>query len=61
MQWYQRVHEWSFAHFPMAGLGEWRQRLDRQGRPVTDLVALPVKDPFHLPRAVILILQLLGR
>ncbi|MBI4908105.1 MAG: AGE family epimerase/isomerase [Acidobacteria bacterium] len=58
MEWYQRVHEWSFAHFPME-CGEWRQRLDRQGNPITELIALPVKDPFHLPRAVILILQLL--
>jgi N-acylglucosamine 2-epimerase len=58
-EWYQRVHEWSFAHFPMAETGEWRQRLDRRGRPITDLIALPVKDPFHLPRAVILILDLL--
>jgi N-acylglucosamine 2-epimerase len=58
--WYSRVHEWSFAHFPMPEIGEWRQRLDRQGRPVTEVVALPVKDPFHLPRAVILILELLG-
>ena len=59
-EWYRRVHEWSFAHFPMPE-GEWRQRLDRQGNPVTEVVALPVKDPFHLPRAVILILQLLRR
>jgi N-acylglucosamine 2-epimerase len=62
-EWYERVHEWSFAHFPLeerGGMGEWRQRLDRQGRPITELIALPVKDPFHLPRAVILILQLLG-
>jgi len=58
-EWYHRVHEWSFAHFPMPDVGEWRQRLDRRGRPVTDVVALPVKDPFHLPRAVILILGLL--
>lgn len=58
--WYERVHEWSFAHFPMTETGEWRQRLDRQGRPITEVIALPVKDPFHLPRAVILILQLLG-
>jgi len=57
--WYERVHEWSFAHFPMSEGGEWQQRLDRQGRPVGELIALPVKDPFHLPRAVILILQLL--
>lgn len=58
-EWYERVHEWSFSKFPMPDVGEWRQRLDRQGRPSADRVALPVKDPFHLPRAVILILQLL--
>lgn len=58
MEWYWRVHEWSFAKFAMAG-GEWRQRLDREGNPITELIALPVKDPFHLPRAVILIMQLL--
>lgn len=59
-EWYDRVHEWSFAHFPMPECGEWRQRLDRKGDPISELIALPVKDPFHLPRAVILILQLLG-
>ncbi|HUS08671.1 MAG TPA: AGE family epimerase/isomerase [Bryobacteraceae bacterium] len=60
LEWYQRVHEWSFVHFSMPDTGEWRQRLDRKGNPSTEVVALPVKDPFHLPRAVMLILQLLG-
>lgn len=59
MRWYWRVHEWAFAHFSMPEVGEWRQRLDRKGNPITELIALPVKDPFHLPRAVILILELL--
>jgi len=59
-EWYERVHEWSFQHFGATGYGEWRQRLNRAGKPIEDLIALPVKDPFHLPRAVILILQLLG-
>ena len=58
-KWYDRIHDWSFAHFSMPDVGEWRQRLDRQGCPITELIALPVKDPFHLPRAVILILELL--
>jgi N-acylglucosamine 2-epimerase len=58
-EWYRRVHQWSFAHFPMAGTGEWRQRLDRRGEPIKTVVALPVKDPFHLPRAAILAVQLL--
>ena len=58
-QWFDRVYEWSFAHFLMSDVGEWRQRLDRSGKPATTLVALPVKDPFHLPRALILSLELL--
>jgi N-acylglucosamine 2-epimerase len=60
LDWYWRVHEWAFTHFPMPQGGEWLQRLDRQGRPIAELIALPVKDPFHLPRAALLILQLLG-
>lgn len=58
-EWYERVHEWSFTHFPIPGIGEWRQRLDRAGQPITTVVALPVKDPFHLPRAAILAVELL--
>ncbi len=60
MEWYWRVHEWSFAKFSMPGVGEWRQRLDRKGEPITELIALPVKDPFHLPRAALLIVELLA-
>jgi len=60
-EWYDRVHEWSFAHFSMPEAGEWRQRLDRQGKPLQHFVALPVKDPFHLPRSVILAIQLLSQ
>ncbi len=55
--WLERVHGWTYAHFPHPD-GEWRQRLDRRGQPVTEVIALPVKDPFHLPRALILLSQL---
>jgi N-acylglucosamine 2-epimerase len=58
LPWYEKVHEWSFEHYPTPH-GEWLQRADRQGRPITDVIALPVKDPFHLPRAATLIVQLL--
>ena len=61
LEWYQRVHQWSFAHYPIPGLGEWRQLLTRQGLPTSEVIALPVKDPFHLPRAAILIVQLLEK
>jgi N-acylglucosamine 2-epimerase len=59
--WYEKVAEWTWAHFPVPEYGEWYQRLNRQGAPTAEVVALPVKDPFHLPRAAILILQLLER
>lgn len=56
---YRRIHDYAFTHYPVPGHGEWRQRLDRQGRPISDVIALPVKDPFHLPRALILSINLL--
>ncbi|MFZ4693891.1 MAG: AGE family epimerase/isomerase [Verrucomicrobiia bacterium] len=61
MEWYWRVHEWSWAHHPVPNHGEWHQRLDRQGRPTEEIIALPVKDPFHLPRSAILSLAVLDR
>ncbi len=59
LDWYERVAEWAWSHFPVPQAGEWYQRLTREGEPTTEVVALPVKDPFHLPRAAILILQLM--
>ena len=59
--WYNRLHQWSFDHFSIPEVGEWRQRLDRQGVPLKNFVALPVKDPFHLPRSLILGVQLLSQ
>jgi N-acylglucosamine 2-epimerase len=53
LDWFQRVHDYAFSHFPVPDYGEWIQNLDRRGRPVAELVALPVKDPFHLARALI--------
>ena len=54
MEWFQRIHDYAFGHFPVPTHGEWIQNLDRQGRKITTTVALPVKDPFHLARALIL-------
>ncbi|NOZ29004.1 MAG: AGE family epimerase/isomerase, partial [Chloroflexi bacterium] len=49
LDWFQKVHNYAFTHFPVPKYGEWTQKLDRQGREITETVALPVKDPFHLP------------
>ena len=61
LDWHRRIADWAWSHFPVAEPGEWRQRLSRDGRPISEVVALPVKDPFHLPRAAILITQLMER
>ncbi len=61
LEWYERVHAYAFGHYPVPGHGEWTQKLDRQGRPFTQTVALPVKDPFHLPRSLITCIELLER
>lgn len=61
LEWYWRVHDYSFAHFPVEAHGEWTQKLNRRGKVITDVVALPVKDPFHLPRALIYSIEVLER
>ncbi len=52
--WHERILTYSETHFELPN-GEWRQRLNRDASPSSKLVALPVKDPFHLPRALLLL------
>jgi N-acylglucosamine 2-epimerase len=59
LEWYEKVAEWAWSHFP-APAGEWHQKLNREGKPITEVIALPVKDPFHLPRGATLITQLMN-
>lgn len=61
LEWYHRVHQYAFSHFPHPTAGEWIQRLDETGNPTKEVVALPVKDPFHLPRTLLLSLESLER
>jgi N-acylglucosamine 2-epimerase len=61
MDWHQRIKEWSFTHFPNRNYGEWHQKLTREGKEITDTLVLPVKDPFHLPRALIYCIEVLER
>ena len=63
LYWYLRVHEYTFNTFPNPDgtIGEWIQIRERNGAPVDKVVALPVKDPFHVARAFALILAALER
>jgi N-acylglucosamine 2-epimerase len=58
---YHQTRDYTFRTFPNpdAAIGEWIQIRDRQGRPEQKVVALPVKDPFHIIRNVALIIDLL--
>lgn len=58
-EWYMDVHndinKFAFENYPN-GYGEWYNWLDNDGN-VGETAALPVKDPFHLPRALIMLVD----
>lgn len=57
----ERVLAYAFATFPSPDprVGEWIQIRARNGAPVDDVVALPVKDPYHILRNFIMALEIL--
>lgn len=57
--WHERVRGYAFATFPHGQGREWVQNRDRAGKPIDAVVALPVKDPFHIARALLLLVELL--
>lgn len=57
IDWHKRIQEYAFKHYPSEH-GEWIQWLDRYGNKA-ESAALPVKDPFHLPRGLIYLINLL--
>ncbi|MBO4409620.1 MAG: AGE family epimerase/isomerase [Spirochaetales bacterium] len=59
---HDRTFDYVFSHFPNPdrNVGEWIQILTREGLPQEKVVALPVKDPFHITRNLLLICELLG-
>lgn len=60
---HRQVHEYTFAIFPNpdTDVGEWIQIRDRKGQPVEKLVGLPVKDPYHIMRNLMLLVELFER
>lgn len=81
IEWFKRVHDWAFTHFPAWEQGEWFQNLNRDGTPIRSQKEqhsdsprtqqpgaddwrrhdLAVKDPFHLPRGLIVSCETLRR
>jgi len=63
MDTYWKYHEYVFDTFPNPDkdIREWVQICDRQGRPEDKVVALPVKDPYHITRAFMHLIKSLER
>lgn len=59
LNWHNRIFEYTFRVFPNTNpeIREWKQILQRNGESQEKVVALPVKDPFHITRNLILILK----
>jgi N-acylglucosamine 2-epimerase len=53
--WHDRVHAYTFATFPDGPGKEWSQIRSRDGKPLDAVVALPVKDPFHIAGVLVLV------
>jgi len=50
--WYEKLHAWTFVHFPDRAHGEWFGYLHRDGSPSQYLKG-GVKGFFHIPRALL--------
>jgi len=59
-EWFERIHEWTWSHFPDSEHGEWFGYLDRCGRVTNTLKGGKWKGFFHLPRMLLVCSQLLG-
>ncbi len=59
--WYEKVKAYTFSIFPAPEPGmEWIQIRRRDGEPEEQVVALPVKDPYHIIRALLLLITMKG-
>ncbi|MFO7974241.1 MAG: AGE family epimerase/isomerase [Candidatus Hydrogenedentota bacterium] len=61
LDWFKKVHDWSFRHFPDMQHGEWFGYLRRDGTVSSRVKGNMWKGPFHLPRALLNCWQLLER
>jgi N-acylglucosamine 2-epimerase len=59
MEWHERIRTWAYDRYPVSS-GEWTQWLDRFGNKAPS-AGLPVKDPFHLPRTLMYLIEVFER
>lgn len=56
-QWFEKVHKYTWRHFPDPKYGEWFGYLNRQGEVLLEAKGGKWKGCFHLPRALLLCAQ----
>jgi N-acylglucosamine 2-epimerase len=57
--WHERIWDYALSTFPGGDAGEeWVQIRNRDGSPRDEVVALPVKDPFHITRNLMQLVEL---
>lgn len=56
--WAGRIADYTLRTFPDPAGQEWIQIRSRNGAPLDEVVALPVKDPFHITRSLIHLIRL---
>jgi N-acylglucosamine 2-epimerase len=52
LDWFQKVHDWAWAHFADPSHGEWFGYLNRRGEVLLDCKGGKWKGCFHVPRAL---------
>ncbi len=58
---YETLRDYTFGTFPREDAQEWIHIRDRVGHPKQAVVALPLKDPYHIPRCFLKMLRTLER
>ncbi len=53
-EWFEKVHDYTWSHFPDPDYGEWFGYLNRRGERLLDLKGGKWKGCFHVPRALYL-------
>ena len=58
---FEKVFDYTYKTFPNPdrAIREWIQIRTREGKPQEKVVALPVKDPYHIIRNVLMLIELL--
>jgi N-acylglucosamine 2-epimerase len=49
-EWYEKIHQWAYAHFPDKENGTWFKYLHRDGTVSTTIKGSAWGGPFHIPR-----------